>query len=203
MPALTFRLPDGTEGVVEGRSDPAAKNTAQYAIPNPKSNSGGSLTFGFALKQDGNPIADRTVPYADGEEFYVSGQTGIDLFYPIESWDLLLIFRPCCFIDGGILKAYRLPVIPNPNAPGFPKQTLSSCFSIEPDDLTKATAGLRAEISFDSELAAKAKGTIGLFQWIDSEWKRDPNAVLDRDSGIVRFTCVRGGLFLVGIQPLL
>lgn len=183
--------------VVEGDS-----GVRRFSIPpNPEVDSD-NLTFWLEVAHaDGPSQVSETVkvPRSEEVEVEVSGQTDVELTFPLEDWEAKLHFNPCCLIVSGWIQAERIPVLPTPTRDGLPEILLAPFFRIDPDELVEATGGVYVEASYgDPARKGADPETIQPYQWKDGRWTPVFDSVRNAKDHTVKFHFARGGLFAIG-----
>lgn len=147
----------------------------------------------------GEPV---TVGIADWREFDISGQTAVELLYPMESWNMQIRFTPCCLINGGYLRVERVPVNPVGNPEGLPASLASEFLRLAPDDTVVATSGLNADIEIDPDSPyADTPESITAYQWLKGRWTPVIGAELHAETNTIRFKALQGGDFVLAPKP--
>jgi hypothetical protein len=204
-----FRVPGAGERTVPCSPVETDARALRFSIPALKMPVSGDIAFRLESRASRDPSAGsvvwrtdtRTVPASEEVEIEVSGQTDVELVYPLSDWNARIRFTPCCLILSGWIRAERVPVCPAPVSTGLPDRLLSPFYVIEPDDLVKATGGVRIEAAFDNPPdSAFDAAAVTAFRLADGQWTAVLDATTDASEKRVTFPFADGGTFVLGIR---
>lgn len=204
-----YRLAGGDEHTVPCLTTETDPRVLRFSIPAPKKHVNGQLEFRLesrpAQLSGTGRIAwctdTRTVPVSDEVEVEVSGQTDVELVFPLSDWGARIRFIPCCLILSGWIRAERVPVCPVRDLVGLPERLLSPFYVIDPDDLVKATGGVRIEAAFDIPPDSTIDPVaITAFRLTDGQWTPVLDATTDGAKRLVTFPFADGGTFVLGVR---
>ncbi len=201
-----YQYPNGQKNTVACTPKEGEPETFIFAVPPPKKHSSGMLEFWLEEVIDSTDTKRslrRSVPYSDETEIEVSGQTDVELTFALKSWDVQLLFKPCCLIVSGWIEAERIPVLPTSSRDGLPDMVLSPFYRLEPDDLVKATGGVKVKAHYGGEAAKKVKPeSIRAYQWKEGSWSPVLDPVHDLENRTITFRFAYGGTFVIAGEPL-
>lgn len=197
---VAYQLGDGEMQSVACKPSHEEELTYTFALPNFDYDAYGTLSLWIAHVEDEASLTEpQTVGIADWREFDITGETAVELLYPMDSWNMQVRFTPCCLILGALLRVERISVCPVESTEGLPDTLLSPFLHLDPDDVVVATAGLNAEIGFDPDHpAAKDQQAIAVYQWFDGRWVPMRDVTLDAPRNMMRFVALKGGFFVLG-----
>lgn len=201
--SLTFALPDGTTQTVPCVWRDTSVTELTCVIPAIRREFDGPIRFWLEADsgEDGLTVArsgEREVPFSREAEIEVSGQADEGLSYPLVGWEIEVLFKPCCYIPLGLIQVERIPVAPQLVRDGLPDTLLTSFYSVQPDDMVKATGGVNIRAHFS---AAKTEGvdpeTIGAYQWKEKRWRKVIDCIVDPAEHTATFPFTGGGTLVI------
>jgi len=194
---IRYQIDDGEAADVEATE--VAEQRIKFSFPKLPYDTFGLMRVWAENIKTSDPIGSaRTVAIADWREFDISGQTAVELLFPMQSWGMQIRFTPCCLINAGYLKAERVPINPAKSAEGLPKTLASDFLNLAPDPTVVATAGLNADIEIDPESSlADSPENVTVYTWYKGRWIPVIGATLHEETNTIRFKAIEGGYFVL------
>lgn len=200
---IRYRLNDGDAVDVKSVDVEAEGNTLAFTLPEQAYEAYGFIHIWAEAAATGEPIAGaRSIALADWHEFDITGQTDVELLFPMQSWAMQVRFTPCCLILGGYLRVERIPINPTPSSDGLPDVLASEFLHLAPDPTVVATSGLNGDITIDPESAfADSPDDVTVYTWFKGRWMPVRDAELHAETNTIRFKAIEGGFFVLGPKP--
>lgn len=192
----------GGGGVAVCAADAADSSLYAIRVPGIDKPALGEVVLRFEIVSEKGgvvPLGNRVVPMAYSEELDITGNPPIILPFPLAGEGVKVLYEPCCNIFGGVMWVRRIPVNPIEDFEGLPEKLLSDFADIEPDELTRTTAGLHMQMIYYTE-EAKRLGVddVGVYTHGRRGWREMLSYDVDKESGIINFQCPDGGIFVLG-----
>ncbi len=200
---IRYQINDGESRDAETDGSPSAESGIKFELPKLDYDTFGSIRLWAEDATSGKSIGEpRTIAIADWHEFDITGQTAIELLFPMQSWHMQVRFTPCCLILGGYLRVERIPINPVDSAAGLPETLASYFLNLAPDPTVVATSGLNADIEIDPESPlAKTPESVTVYTWFKGRWSPVRGAELHAETNTIRFKALEGGFFVLGPKP--
>lgn len=176
----------------------------EFTLPKLGYDSFGFIHLWAENSRTGEPITNaRTIAIADWHEFDITGQTAVEMLFPMKSWRMQVRFTPCCLILGGYLRVERIPVNPMGKTDGLPDVLASHFLQLAPDPTVVATSGLNADIEIDRDsVYANSPEDVTVYRWFKGKWTPVLGASLHAETNTIRFKALEGGYFVLAPRPV-